>query len=326
MATYYFSGQGSFYVAERDSAGLPRNFVDLCNVSAMEISIDITKFEHKESKTGQRAIDLTIIQEKNGTFTMTMENVNTFNLALVMFGTKAVVPGAAVVAELVPIFTDGGRYVLDHMNLDSTVSPTIEVVEAVAASAWTMSTAYALGDTVTEASPKTPPRFWKATTAGTSSATEPTFPDGPVGTTTPDGGTLVWTDQGVITPVENTDIAFDYPHGSVTMTIGSLGGGNTLDIDYTHLGYSRVDALTDTSRVRWLRFEGLNTVDDEPVVVDIYKASLDPLSGYGVINEEIAQMEVTGNVLLDDLRSVGDQFFRQRQAADVDNSGTNPEQ
>lgn len=325
MATYYFSGQGSFYVAERDSAGLPRNFVDLCNVSAMEISIDITKFEHKESKTGQRAIDLTIIQEKNGTFTMTMENVNTFNLALVMFGTKAVVAGAAVVGELVPIFTDGGRYVLDHMNLDSTVSPTITVTEAVAASVWTMATGYVLGDTVTETVPQTPPRFWKVTTAGTSDTSEPTW-SSTVGATVADGGSLVWTDQGVVTPIEDTDIAFDYPHGSITMTIGSLGGGNTVDLDYTHLGYSRVDALTDTSRVRWLRFEGLNTVDDEPVVVDIYKASLDPLSGYGLINEEVAQMEVTGNVLLDDLRSVGDQFFRQRQAADVDNSGTNPEQ
>ena len=323
MATYYFSGQGSFFVAERDSAGLPRNFVDLCNVSAMEISIDITKFEHKESKTGQRAIDLTIIQEKNGTFTMTMENVNTFNLALVMFGTKSVVAGAAVASELVPVFTDGGRYVLDHMNLDSLVTPTFAVVEAVAASVWTMATAYVLGDTVTNTGANG--RFYKATVAGTSDTSEPTFPT-TLGATVADGGTLIWTDQGLEVPVENTDVAVDYAHGSVVMTIGSLGGGNTLDIGYTHLGYARVDALTDTSRVRWLRFEGLNTVDDEPVVVDIYKASLDPLSGYGLINEEIAQMEVTGNVLLDDLRAVGDQFFRQRQAADVDNSGTNPEQ
>lgn len=323
MATYYFSGQGSFFVAVRDSAGLPRNFVDLCNVSAMEISIDITKFEHKESKTGQRAIDLTIIQEKNGTFTMTMENVNTFNLALVMFGTKSVVAAATVASELVPIFTDGGRYVLDHMNLDSTGTTTFAVVEAVAASAWVMSTPYVLGDTVTDAGMNG--RFYKATVAGTSSACEPTFPV-VLGGTVLDGGTLEWTDQGLEVPVEDTDVTVDYPHGSIVLTIGSLGGGNTIDIGYDHLGYARVDALTDTSRVRWLRFEGLNTVDDEPVVVDIYKASLDPLSGYGLINEEVAQMEVTGNVLLDDLRVVGDQFFRQRQAADVDNSGTNPEQ
>lgn len=329
MATYYFSGQGSFYVAERDSAGLPRNFVDLCNVSAMEISIDITKFEHKESKTGQRAIDLTIIQEKNGTFTMTMENVNTFNLALVMFGTKSVIAGAAVVGELVPIFTNGGRYVLDHMNLDSLISPVITVTEAVAASNWVADTQYAIGDTVTATSPDTPPRFFKASIAGQSDMTsEPTWPTAPTakpGDSIVDN-TVTWIDQGVVTPVEATDIVFDYPHGTISMTIDSLGGGNTVDLDYTHLGYARVDALTDTSRVRWLRFEGLNTVDDEPVVVDIYKASLDPLSGYGLINEEVAQMEVTGNVLLDDLRATGDQFFRQRQAADVDNSGTLPEQ
>jgi len=292
----------------------------------MEISIDITKFEHKESKTGQRAIDLTIIQEKNGTFTMTMENVNTFNLALVMFGTKSVVAGAAVVGELVPIFTDGGRYGLDHMNLDDTVSPVITITEAVAGVPWAVSTAKIIGDVVTAvAAPATPPRFMKAQNAGTTDGTtEPTWTE-TLGAIDLDND-INWVDQGIITPVEGTDIVFDYPHGTIVMTIGSVGGGNTIDVDYTHLGYSRVDALTDTSRVRWLRFEGLNTVDDEPVVVDIYKASLDPLSGYGLINEEVAQMEVTGNVLLDDLRTVGDQFFRQRQAADVDNSGTNPEQ
>lgn len=322
MATYYFSGQGTFYVAERNADGSPKNFVDLCNVSAMEISIDITKFEHKESKTGQRAIDLTIIQEKNGTFTMTLENINTFNLALVMFGTKSIVAPATVSAELIPLATDGGRYILDHMNLDSTGTTTFEIVEGAGAATWTATTAYALGDAVIPVAPNL--RFYKATIAGTSDTCEPTFPTS-VGATVVDA-TVTWTDQGLIVPIINVDATMDWEHGSVVMTIGSVGGGNTLDMDYDHLGYSRVNALTDTSRERWLRFEGLNTVDDLEVVVDIYKASLDPLSGYGIINEEVAQMEVTGNILLDDQRSVGDQFFTQRQIGDVDNSGTNPEQ
>jgi hypothetical protein len=323
MATYYFSGQGTFYVAERDAAGSPGVFVDLCNVSAMEISIDITKFEHKESKTGQRAVDLTIIQEKNGTFTMTLENINSFNLALVMFGTKSVVAGAAVVNDVVRVSQNGGRYMLTDMNLDALVTPVVNVVEGDAATTWAASTAYAVGDTVTDAGMGG--RFYKvvnAADAGTSDTCEPTFPT-LVGDTVVDA-TVTWTDQGLIAPVETTDFTFDYEHGSIVMLTDRLAGGNTLNVDYTHLGYSKVDALTDTSRERWLRFEGLNTVDDQEVVVDIFKASLDPLSGYALINEEIAQMEVTGNILLDDLRSAGDQFFSQRQIGDVDNSGTKP--
>lgn len=317
MATYYFSGQGVFYVAERNADGTPKNFVDLCNVSAMEISIDITKFEHKESKTGQRAIDLTIIQEKNGTFTMTLENINSFNLALAMFGTKSVVAAATIASEIVPVPSNGGFFILDHMNLDTTVAFTLVTVEGVLAATWVASTLYGLGDLVIPlASPNG--RFYKAIVAGTSDSSEPTFPV-VVGDTVTDA-TVEWEDQGLIVLVEDTDYTVDYAHGTLKFEEDIQQSGNTVDVGYDHLGYSQVDALTQTSQIRWLRFEGLNTVDDLPVVVDIFKASLDPLTGYGIINEEIAQMEVTGNVLLDDLRPSGEQFFRQRQVGDVDNS------
>lgn len=316
MATYYFSGQGIFYVAERNTDGTPKNFVDLCNVSAMEISIDVTKFEHKESKTGQRAIDLTIIQEKNGTFTITLENINSFNLALAMFGTKSVVAAATVAAESVPVPSNGGFFILEHMNLDSTVSFTLTVDEGVAALTWVTLTAYALGDTVIPTVPNG--RFYKAIVAGTSDVGEPTFPT-LVGDTVADA-TVTWEDQGLIVQVEDVNFVINYEHGTLKFTEDFLNSGNTLTVGYDHLGYSQVDALTETSQIRWLRFEGLNTVDDLPVVVDIFKASLDPLTGYGIINEEIAQMEVTGNILLDDLRASGEQFFRQRQVGDVDNS------
>jgi hypothetical protein len=316
MATYYFSGQGVFYVAERNADGTPKNFVDLCNVSAMEISIDITKFEHKESKTGQRAIDLTIIQEKNGTFTMTLENINTFNLALALFGTKSVIAAATVASDIVPIATNGGFFILAHMNLDPTGTTTLVTVEGVLAATFVVSTAYALGDVVIPISPNG--RFYKAIVAGTSDTAEPTFPT-TVGDTVVDA-TVTWEDQGLIVLVEDTHFTVNYPHGTLKMLEDFQGGGNNVDMGYDHLGYSQVDALTQTSQIRWLRFEGLNTVDDQPVLIDIFKASLDPLTGYGVINEEVAAMEVTGNVLLDDLRTVGDQFFRQRQVGDVDNS------
>lgn len=316
MATYYFSGQGIFYVAERNADGSPQNFVDLCNVSAMEISIDVTKFEHKESKTGQRAIDLTIIQEKNGTFTITLENINSFNLALAMFGTKSVVAAATVAGESVAVPSNGGFFILDHMNLDPAGTFTLTVDEGVAALTWVGTTTYALGDTVIPTVPNG--RFYKAIAAGDSAVGEPVFPT-LVGDTVIDG-TVTWEDQGLIVQVEDVNFVVNTDHGTIKFTEDFLNSGNTLTVGYDHLGYSQVDALTETSQVRWLRFEGLNTVDDLPVLVDIFKASLDPLTGYGVINEEIAQMEVTGNILLDDLRASGDQFFRQRQVGDVDNS------
>lgn len=317
MATQYFSGQGSFFVAERNADGTPKNFVDLCNVSAMEFSIEITKFEHKESKSGVRAIDLTIIQETNGTFTATLENINTFNLALALFGTKSVVAAAAVASEIVPVASQGGFYILDHMNLDDTIAVTAVLDETGnPVAAWVASTAYALGDRVEPTAANG--RFYEATVAGTSDACEPTFPT-VVGDTVVDS-TVTWTDQGLQVLVEGTDFSVNAGHGTLKVNDDVFAGDNSLDVGYTHLGYSRVDALTVTSQVRWLRFEGLNTVDDTPVVIDFYKAELDPVTGFGVINDEIAQMEITGNILFDDTRAVGDQFLRVRQVGDVDNS------
>jgi len=322
MANYYFSGQGIVYVAERDESvtpARPENFIDLCNVPSLELSIDITKFEHKEAKTGQRAIDLTIVQEKNGTFTMILENINSHNLALAMWGASATVAAATVASEIVPIFdcadgsVVGARHALDHMNVDPAGTPTVAL--AVTPATWTTITPYALGDTVEPTVPTG--QFFKATAAGTSAVGEPVWPTG-IGDTVVDG-TVTWTNQGTDTFVEGTDFDIDHPWGTLILRGNPVLGGNDLDVAYDHLGYVQTDALTVTSQERWLRFEGLNTVDGLPVLVEIYKASFDPLTGFALINEEIAQITLNGNMLIDGDRPTGDQFFRWRQVGDVDN-------
>ena len=324
MANYYFSGQGIVYVAERDESvtpARPENFIDLCNVPSLELSIDITKFEHKEAKTGQRAIDLTIVQEKNGTFTMILENINSHNLALAMWGSTAVVAPAAIASEIVPVFdcTDGAvvgaRHALNHMNVDSTVVPTVAL--AVTPATWVTLTGYDPGDTVEKTVPDG--FFFKnvAAVSGTSDVGEPVWPT-VIGDTVVDG-TVTWQLQGTDTFVQGTNFDIDYPWGTLILRGNPVLGGNDLDVSYSHLGYVRTDALTVLSQERWLRFEGLNTVDGLPVLVEIYKASFDPLTGFALINEEVAQITLNGNMLIDGDRPTGDQFFRFRQVGDVDN-------
>ncbi len=322
MANYYFSGQGIVYVAERDESvtpARPENFIDLCNVPSLEISIDITKFEHKEAKTGQRAIDLTIVQEKNGTFTMILENINSHNLALAMWGTSSTIAAASIASEIVPIFdcTDGAvvgaRHALDNMNVDPAGTNTVAL--AVTPTTWVTLTAYALGDTVIPTVPNG--FFYKAIVAGTSDVGEPVFPTG-IGDTVVDA-TVTWQNQGKTAFVEGTDFDIDDPWGTLILRGNPVLGGNDLDVAYEHLGYVNTDALTVLSQERYLRFEGLNTVDGLPVLVEIYKASFDPLTGFALINEEIAQITLNGNMLIDEGRPTGDQFFRWRQVGDVDN-------
>ncbi len=121
VATQYFSGQGAVLLADRDvSDGSPLGFLPVGNVSALTIAIEREEFEHKESCTGARAIDLTITQEISATVTMVMESINRENLELALFGASSVVAGASVVDE--PITARHDKFVgLAHINVTAVV-------------------------------------------------------------------------------------------------------------------------------------------------------------------------------------------------------------
>lgn len=95
----YFSGQGVLFLSPRTVGGAPEGLVPVGNVAALTISLETTEFEHKESQTGARSIDLTLVQELNATMTATMESLDRDNLALAMFGTGASVAAASVSDE-----------------------------------------------------------------------------------------------------------------------------------------------------------------------------------------------------------------------------------
>ena len=98
ITTEYFSGQGAVLLAER-VAGAPTGFTAVGNVSALAISVEREVFEHKESCSGSRAIDLEITTEINSTVSMTVEHFSKENLALALFGTSASVMGSTVMDE-----------------------------------------------------------------------------------------------------------------------------------------------------------------------------------------------------------------------------------
>ena len=95
----YYSGQGRLYVAERNADGTPKGFTPIGNVPNLELAIEVTKFEHTESMSGSRATDQVIIQEKKGTFTMTMEDMKPSNLALALWGQQETVAAGVTVAN-----------------------------------------------------------------------------------------------------------------------------------------------------------------------------------------------------------------------------------
>jgi len=245
----YFSGQGAILVGDRDAVtGLPLGLRPVGNVSALTLGVETTTFEHKDSCTGVRGIDLEIVQEINATMTMTMESLFKENLALALYGTSNEVAGATVSDEAV----------LGYHDLWSPLA-NIQV------------------------------------------------------------SAVVVTDVGASTTfVENTDYVVNSVSGTIkVLSTGSITDGELLEVDYTFVTQENIEAVTTgTPPIKVVRFEGLNTADtNKPVVIDIYKASMQPLAELALIQDEVAQMEIESKLLSDALKTSGSKYFRVRKVA-----------
>lgn len=260
MANYYYSGQGTLYVGQRNpTTGRPQGLVSVGNVPSLELSIEVTKFEHKESESGNRTVDLTIVQEQNMTFNMVMESINSRNLAMAFFGSDSQIPSEEVEDEEVilyaPLDADTPmKSPLAHINIDA-------------------ETGIVLEDSLSAAM------------------------------------------------TEGEDFAVDYETGTVWALEGWSGASlpDTCTVTYTHKGYPKVSGFTQTNVERYLRFEGINTVNGDRVVVDLFRAQFDPAQSFPLINDEVAQLQITGNVLRDTLNAeMGSEFFVERKTIDVE--------
>ncbi|WP_290889378.1 hypothetical protein [Arenimonas sp.] len=56
---------------------------------------------------------------------------------------------------------------------------------------------------------------------------------------------------------------------------------------------------------QWIRFEGVNTDDNTPVIVDLYRVRMSPTRELPLINDDFATFEVEGSVLVDSTKPSG---------------------
>lgn len=90
-------------------------------------------------------------------------------------------------------------------------------------------------------------------------------------------------------------------HGSVEFTdVTGLTGAVTAG--YTYAAYKKVLMFTANDQDYWLRLEGLNKVNNERVVVDLYKVRINPTDGMAFINDELGSAPIKGKVLADTLK------------------------
>lgn len=247
--SYYYSGQGRLGIGERNtSTGQLDNVLFIGNVTSLTVDIAVQKFEHKESMSGTRGIDQTVIQERNATFKFTAESLILDVLTLGLYGTKSAVTSGTVVGETHTV-KRGQAIPLRHPKVSAVV-----VKKA---------------------------------------------------------GTAV-----------NEGTNFDYDPGFGTVYVkaaaADLVDGDAVTVEYTYTAYDKIEAFTQgTAPERYLRFEGLNTVDGSLRLIEIPRAAMDPLTGLEFINEEFGSGEFNGNILPDLTITGGglSQYFREKRMA-----------
>ena len=260
MSNLYYSGQGSLYIAERDTAtGKPKGFVAVGNVPELTLDIEVDTYEHKESESGSRLLDLTIIKQKKGKFKFKLENLSLDNMAIGLYGSVAQVAGGTVAIGspetiTIPRGTKGKRFALAN----------------------------------------------------------------------PDISTVIVKDSaGTVTHVAGTDYTLDAKNGVIiipesgsAIVTAAASADTSIKVTYTYAAYTNLDAFTSAAAPeRFLRFEGLNTIDNSRVIIDLFRAQFDPMTGYSIINDELGSVDMSGYLLADAKILTGSKFFRQRNVS-----------
>lgn len=235
-----FSGQGSIYLAKRDSAGKPlgaRPVGDATLTIALATEVD----EHTEKQSGQRLVNHRLGKKKTATTTIVADEWDMENLALVLYGEIIRETGGTVTAESLPTVEVGLKYLFQHTNVSSVV--------------------------ITDSTPVT-------------------------------AKTLA-----------SSQYSVHGPGGSIVVNDKTTGGAyvEPFKAAYTYGAADKVGMFTQPVPEVWLRFEGVNTADNnKPVIVDLFKVQLDPTRQLDLITDSYGTFELVGNALLDSERPADD--------------------
>lgn len=91
----------------------------------------------------------------------------------------------------------------------------------------------------------------------------------------------------------------------------------TLTVGYAYEEQFLVDALTEPIVDNWVRFEGLNTAEEnDPVVIDVFRFQNDPLKELAMLSDTYGQFMLEGSILKDDTRQSGSKYFIIKKVAE----------
>jgi len=350
--THYFSGQGVVLIGLRDATGRPKGLVPVGNVSALKLGLASTVLEHKESQTGNRAIDLRLNTETKSSIQMTVENFNSINLATVLNGTVTLKAAGTLTGQVSKLYMGKVMPAL-HAKLSSVVVKRTAGTPQALTLYTNDTTAYdyklntdsgsvmfndgsiiAVDKMTTGTDTVGPNAVAVSTGAGepttfTWAATPPAavLAAGVGGYFVASG--LSGADAALLNNLPSVITAIDAAAKTVKVARDTFGNpakvitigtpkisfdGDPTTFDYSYATQNLVDAMVAGNPERYLRFEGLNTAEaNTPVVVEVFRFLTDPLKELALIGEGLDQFVLDGNVLSDSLQATGSKFFKITQ-------------
>lgn len=93
--------------------------------------------------------------------------------------------------------------------------------------------------------------------------------------------------------------------------------GDNLTVDYAHSGYDVIEALTQAAPTLEMLYAGVNEAGSgDASTVELFRVRTGALKSWGLINNDFAELELEGEVLLDPTKSGAgtSKFFRVRMA------------
>lgn len=265
-----------------DTVSPPRyeGFRDMGNVVDSSLEQAITELDHYSSKSGTRKRDRSLVTQIEEDITITLDEPNIENLRS---------------------FFRGG----DVSDVAATPAT---------ASGWVTTTAYALGDWV---EPTTPNGFiYKATAAGTSGASEPTWPT-TVGGTVVDG-TVTWTAYDIpnvvdeVMQLSGTEVkALGNGYNAATIVVKDITGVTTYVKD---TDYSEVAIIGSYVGIKRIEGGAISSGDFVRVGYDYEVRSHKLFS-------PATSLEVKGQALFFAVSDTGNEFVRSFRTAQIEPDG-----
>ena len=110
---------------------------------------------------------------------------------------------------------------------------------------------------------------------------------------------LVLTDSTAspVTLEEGEHYAIENASGGLIRLIDTSGLTKPIKAAYSYAAADRTGLFTVTPPERFLKMAGVNTLDNTPVVVDLYRVRFDPASELALHHEEFGSFELSGSLL-----------------------------